>query len=579
MIGGNNLRYSKFFISKYRAVDCTEVPISNSLIPVIGVNESGKTSILKAILAFDKLKDKYNSGEHLDYLNSYLTFDHECAVKAEVFFESYDEIEIISRKLRLPIDHELIQELDSFYTSKTSVVIGRSLEKKNYFLEDVKSLPEEFNSKLAEIIYEMLPLILYFDDFSDRVPSEIKIPKSYLEKGNIRGKGTNAEWASLIEELFNRSTGREGALSNFLNKDNVKQRSGILYDVQDTLNQNIIDQWKELKARGRQFSHEEEGDLKVELKFKEEDDFYFEFNIIDKSANEKRRDFNVVERSKGFQWFFNFIIKLKFNAKYRDDSKNAIYLLDEPGSYLHSTAQEELLNELKDISKHNTVIYCTHSQHLLNPDVINISSIRIAVKKNGAIDLKDFNSYEKNKFQGALSPLFDALHLRPITQSSNVSKIIITEGITDFYLFRMIQKYTELIDKKISIIPGSGAQNLKELISFAIAWSDNYLVLLDSDQEGKKAFRKYSKYFGEIESEKLYKYETPEKSSQINLEDYLHIEDQTKLLDLTLVDNLKSAIVALYYNDNETIKRRFVKKFNKDTLRNLEPVLTKIGGI
>jgi predicted ATP-dependent endonuclease of OLD family len=57
------VRYTTFEINKYRAIDYAKVAVSNSLIPIIGVNESGKTTVLHAILAFDKSKDKYNDGK------------------------------------------------------------------------------------------------------------------------------------------------------------------------------------------------------------------------------------------------------------------------------------------------------------------------------------------------------------------------------------------------------------------------------------------------------------------------------------------------------------------------------------
>jgi len=65
------MKYLRFKIYNYRAIESAEIAVSNSLIPIIGINESGKTTILLAVLAFDKNKDKYNKGEHLEYKNKY----------------------------------------------------------------------------------------------------------------------------------------------------------------------------------------------------------------------------------------------------------------------------------------------------------------------------------------------------------------------------------------------------------------------------------------------------------------------------------------------------------------------------
>ncbi len=62
------MKYKKFIIDNYRGIDG---PLSididrDTLIPIIGVNESGKTTILHAILAFDHINDKQNGGLHIN---------------------------------------------------------------------------------------------------------------------------------------------------------------------------------------------------------------------------------------------------------------------------------------------------------------------------------------------------------------------------------------------------------------------------------------------------------------------------------------------------------------------------------
>ena len=65
--------------------------------------------------------------------------------------------------------------------------------------------------------------------------------------------------------------------------------------------------------------------------------------MIEKDAKGDDHYFFVMDRSKGFYWFFNFVMKLEFNPKVVENSDvDAIYLLDEPGSYLHATAQSKL---------------------------------------------------------------------------------------------------------------------------------------------------------------------------------------------------------------------------------------------
>ncbi|MCM3758720.1 ATP-binding protein [Sporosarcina aquimarina] len=569
------MKYIGFQIKNFRAIEYIEVQISNSLIPIIGINESGKTSVLKAILSFDKLKDNYNKGEHLTYKNKYTYKNVESTIVASILFETEEEVEKIAKKMKLKVGDEVYDALKNIYQSNIPINIARNLESKKYSVVGFP-IENEKNEVLANKIFEELPIILYFDDFSDRVPETIEFPLNYLEKGLRSNNSTKAEWRNLLEEIFLRSTNGENELKDFLNMTDEDDKAALLSDVSDQLNIDIINEWKNLKSKGSTSLANDEDDLELLINYvpptEDNESYRFQFKVIDKTLQGKRRQFNVVERSKGFQWYFNFIIKLKFNAKYKNNPANAIYLLDEPGSYLHSSAQEELLSELKEISIKNTLLYCTHSQYLLDPDRINVSTIKIAVKQEGKVNLISFNSYGKNNSQGALSPLLDALHLK--TGMGNIDKkcLLITEGITDYYLISMLIKYRDDFNHdELCIIPGSGAQNLKELISLSIASADKYLVLLDNDDAGQLAYRKYMSYFdGENANIKFYNpLEKP-----FELEDFIIQEDAERIKHITQSSNLKTSIVGLYFLSDEQLKRRTIRKLNNEKLANLDELLT-----
>jgi predicted ATP-dependent endonuclease of OLD family len=109
------LKFKKFTIESYRAVDSAEVPVGNRLIPLIGINESGKTSILTAILAFDRLSDKYGNSRHLDFKNKYIVGDHDCRISAEVIIDQAKDLDFISEKLNLTRGDNLLVRLEEFY--------------------------------------------------------------------------------------------------------------------------------------------------------------------------------------------------------------------------------------------------------------------------------------------------------------------------------------------------------------------------------------------------------------------------------------------------------------------------------
>lgn len=573
------MKYIKFIINGYRAVANTEVRINqNRLIPIIGINESGKTSILQAILSFDANKDRSNGGRHLVYKNRYVTKKEPCSINAEIGFESLEEInEFVSRFN--PKDKIALQAvLESAFNKKKPFTVTRDLETKKYSFTGVE-IDEGLHKKFIREVHSSLPFILYFDDFSDRVPQEIKFSGSYSGPKSLSGVSQRAEWQKLIEEIFLRSG--EFSLYDFTQITDANDRNGLLSDVNDILNETIMEDWKQLKKKSSSLA-DDDGDLELTLDYGEYDDdddtFSFVFKVIDRSSS-KSRHFDITERSKGFQWFFNFAIKLKFNAKYKNNIHGAIYLLDEPGSYLHASAQEELLKELKVISNTNTIFYCTHSQHLLDPDIINIASIRISDRDNGAIKLKEFSKVGTSNARGALTPLYDALRMRIGSLNYASNKVVITEGITDYYFFNLLSKYSEILNGVSCVfVPGAGAGHLKDLISLAIATSDKYLVMLDCDDAGKCAYKKYKKYFGDEQSKNIVYYGKSDTDAAFELENYLCKVDKKKLLDLVDVKDVKSGIIKLFFCD-EGIKEDFIKNMNSETLLNLKRISSIINSL
>ena len=61
------MRYLEFRIERYRSIDDPiVVDVENyPLLPIVGLNESGKTSILEAIFALDHGNDGEHGGRHL----------------------------------------------------------------------------------------------------------------------------------------------------------------------------------------------------------------------------------------------------------------------------------------------------------------------------------------------------------------------------------------------------------------------------------------------------------------------------------------------------------------------------------
>lgn len=566
------MKIVKYRIRNYKAIIDTEIKLNYSINPIIGVNESGKTSILHAILAFDKNRDRVNSGSHLEYQNKYQTKDTKDSKISAFIKLDKKELEDLLKFMELKTDAPEF-EIVRNYNEETEFVLTRELSsfEMDYSVEDTE-LPEKEKKKMKKFLLKKLPFILYFDDFTDRVPDAISFKEDYKTTGKLL-YSRNREWQEIIVEIFRRAEvegidDAESPLKSFFNLKKADTKSDILSDIEGILNNEIISEWKRIKKSGHQNFADDSENLSLELKCEEHT---FTFKVKDTSNQDKKRTFNVAERSKGFQWFFNYMIKLKFNPRYKGSKENSIFLLDEPGSYLHSSAQSELLAELKSVSSKNIIIYCTHSQYLLNPKTIKLGSIKIAEKNNSVITLTEYGSYKGKDDKGALSAVYQALQLN-FTQDF-VGNIVITEGTTDLYFLEMLRKCSKLLSGDFRIIPGAGAGNLSNLISIGLSFSQNFVVLFDNDR-GTTAIKKYQDEFGEDISRYFHLYS---EESDFRLESFLSKTEKQRLRELVGTRDLKKAIALLYYDGSEANQREIFKNLEEETIKRLSPTLKRIN--
>lgn len=90
----------------------------------------------------------------------------------------------------------------------------------------------------------------------------------------------------------------------------------------------------------------------------------FHIKDIGTSGKSKTAD----QRSDGFKQFVSFLLTISAQ-NLNEELSNSILLLDEPETHLHPQAQEHLLEELKKITKNNRnniVLFATHSNYMID---------------------------------------------------------------------------------------------------------------------------------------------------------------------------------------------------------------------
>ncbi len=561
------MKYTKFTLKDYKAIAGElEIDIRKSLLPVIGINESGKTSILWGIFAFDEANDSLNDGRHMKNVgNLYKTSNRgEPSIIADIEATKDELIDFLdSIDGAAETTAEAKTEIKKYKRTLSSwagiIRIKRNLISKKYSIEnpELKGFPN-LNPLMIEECLGSTPYILYFDDFRDTIHEEI----------TIEGEAESPKgWLAIIEQLFKKTNSSYSVYK--LQATEELQRKSIMADVCKTLNNTLAKEWEK-------FTLEEGSRLDVDIQY---DATINKLNLfIKENIGGNDRYFGIQDRSKGFYWFFNFVMKLEFNPKVRSmDDKDTIYLLDEPGSYLHSSAQAKLCEKLASLSQSNVVIYCTHSHYLLDPDKIPLSYIKIAQKSGDGsvklVSLPEYKDDQKDK-RLAIQPIIDALKIKPFITDFNFEYLCIVEGIYDYYIFEMFQGESH----NLKFLPAVNADSVKYFISIAIGWRVQYVAMWDNDVEGKKEFAKAQGFFGEQESKRflLLPSENPRKKSFI-LQD-LFAGGDLKMIkqELELPSNaaFEKTILMLYFSPK---RKEIMNKISDDTKKTVKYVYTKIN--
>jgi hypothetical protein len=204
--------------------------------------------------------------------------------------------------------------------------------------------------------------------------------------------------------------------------------------------------------------------------------------ILGIQEDQQTHTFKFEQRSKGFQWFLSFYLRLNAHQ-----AENRVILIDEPGLYLHARAQEDVLSVLEDIAADAPVIFSTHSPYLI--DANRLDRVRLVTK-----------SADGTKIQGKVHAEADAETMTPIITAVGLDarrhftvagrKNVLLEGITDYFYLNAFRRLAPAdASDGLSLIPAVGAQNVPKLASLLIGWNLDFVAVLDHEREGKSVAR------------------------------------------------------------------------------------------
>ena len=529
------MRYSRFRIKNYKAIRDTTIDLrKDKLVLLLGVNESGKTSILNAIESFDYANDPVKKGRASAFTricNKRDIAESVATVECDLALDTADKSKITSSLERLLASKTTINEsaIPDIITMKREFNFKSGEYTSDCYrivsgFEFITDLPESEEDGVCRTIIKGTPLIVYFEDFKDRIPNWISTIKDTAHY--------SASWADVLISLFE-YTNKKVPLEGFMSITKPNVRKTAINKVNSELNKVFTNKWNKKLKGPKQIGH-------VELDYDSQEKL-FRFVVIGK---DKETVFDIDERSKGAAWYLTFLLKTEFRKK----SLNRIYgqpmyLIDEPGSNLHSSAQTTMTKDFRNLASHSTVIYTTHSQYLI--DKSDLSNVYIGQHTGKSIKAERYQDYVQGKKPKTTfyQPIIDALEIQPFSLEIPWQKVLIVEGISDYIAYKLL--FEHLLKKKLDfvIMPGTGASTLSTLISLNVGWGAAVMVLLDDDEEGKDSAIRYKDKFPALQDNVKTLSDINAKLKGNELEDLFSTNDKRAILELAEMDKSKSGRV------------------------------------
>ena len=539
------MKLTEFMVENYRSILNSGWITIDDIAVIVGKNESGKTSLLKALWKFNPFD---GSGYNIDreWPRGYrkekssdktvstcrFTFSPEERTQLEGVHKSAKGIESVEiRRVyngkyfftfhpKGPArEHEISWVIDIINQRLATLPVGFSDYFTQKFTESLEKLKEEMNtSEASTFVIEKMPQL------KSQMPSFAPPNQPQNQQDHRHIPALNAIIDEIVEEVRNTPLMRvvdivQDLLPTFIYMDDHRAFGGSaqLDDIQlrRTSKQSteadktiaiimkmagldLDEEVEKGKAKDREQRMLDMSDAsmtltstiahhwsqkKYEVRFEADGQHLMVFvkDVIGSAL------VPLEERSKGFQWFFSF--DMTFLYETQGKFSNAIILLDEPGLHLHASAQRDLMMRMKAYAQSNQLIYTTHLPFMI--DFTRLDNIFVAEETSPGHTVFHQNWATADK--DARFTLQAALGLS-WSQSLFIGQYnLVVEGVTDYWYLSTVsellrQSGKDGIDEQLVITPAGGASKVAYIGTILHGQELNVCVLLDSDSEGQSAY-------------------------------------------------------------------------------------------
>lgn len=326
----------------------------------------------------------------------------------------------------------------------------------------------------------LIPKFLYFSDY-DLLPGKLNL--SDLKQ---RVKAATSDPANAHKQIEPKHQAvlallrmAEVDLEDFDNGTSYEELKSQIEAVSISLTDQILEFWKQNE------------DLEVEIDIRADPSDASPFNngpnIYLRIKNRRHRGVSTPfdQRSRGFIWFFSFLVwfdsvQHQIDPSGRDSGKSLILLLDEPALALHALAQTDFLKYIDHLSKDHQVIYTTHSPFMVHSDRLHQVRVVEDKIKLGTVISDNLSGSDPR----TIFPLQAALGWN-LAQNLFVTKYnLLVEGISELSILQVMSKIVESkgsagLLNNATIVPVGGLSNVATFVSLLGANGLNLTVLHD----------------------------------------------------------------------------------------------------
>jgi predicted ATPase len=395
------MRFISFDIQNFRGIQRANVelvPTGAGIFTLIGLNESGKTTVLEALSTFQVRggdeKSLYQAKPTEIDPSSFVpkhekaTFTGDIVIAALVEFEADDKsacVQYAQSQSGAKIDPSNIPDrvtikrgyrfLDGDQVERINTW-SMALSVKDKRARKYKTVVKDHKAwtNFTAMASILMPEIVYFPTFLFQLPDKIvlnpvggeasanRLYRTIIENvGQSLDSPINIDMA-LVDRIISPETIGEAFLGLFsLSNNRQQQIEAAINQMSHHLSTTVLDNWSRIFN-----SSPSDREIRLKLGVDKHPDgtprVYVQFTVRDGTQT-----YDIEERSTGFRWFFSFLLFTLYRAK-SSSSKKTLFLLDEPASNLHAGAQSQLLESFPKIaSRGNQIMYSTHSHYLINP--------------------------------------------------------------------------------------------------------------------------------------------------------------------------------------------------------------------